>query len=581
MHEVHEFGLIVLLVSTGFALAVVSSRLSERLRDSRAGDLPDRRGAALGRLPLARRHLDRTVERIGVVALTVILFDGGTRIGLRRLRTVAVPVLSLGILGTFATAGLVTLAAHWLLDFSWITSGLIGAAIAPTDPAVMFSVLGRREVSGRTGTILEAESGANDPVGIALMIGMIEFATSRDGTLWTVVREFALEMSIGLAVGVAGAYVLLTPCGGFRCPWRGCIRCARSPPPGVIYGVASILHGSGFLAVFVAGILVGDERAAVQGRDRAFFTSLASLAEIVMFVALGLTIHVTDLPWTSGATALVLAIVVALVARPLVVGVLLLPAGLRVGERLFVMWGGLKGAVPIFLAAFAILAGVDERGPDLRHRLRGRRAFGGRSGLDDPARRLARGRADAARPARAAERPSVRVEALAGLAAELSFALHLDETLRRRHPRLAELRVQRLRCVHVHVDADEVDERARPHRPAGAVGHRRVEILGRDSAFVEDADAVVQQRDQDPVDDEARRVVAVHRPLARLLRPLVSDPYGIVARTARADDLDERQHGRRVEEVHADDALRMLRRLRDVGDGESRRVRREDGVRAA
>jgi len=205
MHEAHTFGLIVLVVSAGFALAVLSSRISERIL------LP---GPALFLLaaavlsdifPTLGKVEIRTVERIGVVALIVILFDGGSRIGFRRLRTALVPVLLLGLPGTFATAGLVALAAHWLLGFSWITSGLAGAAIAPTDPAVMFSVLGRREVAGSTGTILEAESGANDPVGIALMIGMIDFATSDNGTAWTVVREFALQMVVGLAVGVGGA----------------------------------------------------------------------------------------------------------------------------------------------------------------------------------------------------------------------------------------------------------------------------------------------------------------------------------------------------------------------------------------
>ena len=163
MHEVHTFGLVVLLVAAAFALAVLSSRVSERV------SLP---GPALFLLaaavlsdvfPSLGKLQIRTVERIGVVALVVILFDGGSRIGLRRLRTAIVPVLLLGLPGTFATAGIVALAAHWLLGFSWITSGLVGAAIAPTDPAVMFSVLGRREVSGRTGTILEAESGATTP----------------------------------------------------------------------------------------------------------------------------------------------------------------------------------------------------------------------------------------------------------------------------------------------------------------------------------------------------------------------------------------------------------------------------------
>jgi potassium/hydrogen antiporter len=360
MHEVHEFGLIVLLISTGFALAVISSRVSERLRIPGpalfliAAALLSDAFPSLGDLSI------RTVERIGVVALVVILFDGGSRIGLRRFRSAALPVLSLGVVGTFATAGLTTLAAHWLLSFSWITSGLIGAAIAPTDPAVMFSVLGRREVSGRTGTILEAESGANDPVGIALMIGMIEFATSDNGTMWTVVREFALEMSIGLLVGVAGAYGLLFALRRLALPAAGLYPLRTLAAAGVIYGVASTLHGSGFLAVFVAGIIVGDERAPYEDEIESFFTSLASLAEIVMFVALGLTIDFTGLSAAVWRDGVVLAVVVALVARPLVVWALLLPTRLRVGERLFVAWSGLKGAVPIFLAAFAILAGVED-----------------------------------------------------------------------------------------------------------------------------------------------------------------------------------------------------------------------------
>jgi cell volume regulation protein A len=360
MHEVHDFGVIVLLVATAFALAVITSRLSERLRIPGpalfliAAALLSDAFPSLGDLSI------RTVERIGVVALVVILFDGGSRIGLRRLRTAALPILSLGIVGTFATAGVTMLAAHWLLGFSWITSGLIGAAIAPTDPAVMFSVLGRREVGGRTGTILEAESGANDPVGIALMIGMIEFATSDDGTVWTVVREFALEMSVGLAVGVAGAYMLLLALRRLSLPSPALYPLRTLAAAGVIYGSASSLHGSGFLAVFVAGLIVGDERSPYKNEIESFFTSLASLAEIVVFVALGLTIDLTGLSGAVWLDGVVLAVVLALVARPLVVGALLLPTRLRVGERLFVMWGGLKGAVPIFLAAFAILAGVED-----------------------------------------------------------------------------------------------------------------------------------------------------------------------------------------------------------------------------
>jgi len=223
----------------------------------------------------------------------------------------------------------------------------------------MFSVLGRREVSGRTGTILEAESGANDPVGIALMIGMIEFATHDDATFWTVVREFSLQIAVGFAVGVAGAYGLVLLMRHVRLPSAGLYPVRTLAAAGVIYGAASVLHGSGFLAVFIAGIVAGDERTPYTEDVERFMTSLASLAEIAVFVALGLTIDLTSLSGRTWLDGLVLAVVLALVARPAVVGLLLLPARLRVGERLFVMWSGLKGAVPIFLAAFAILAGVE------------------------------------------------------------------------------------------------------------------------------------------------------------------------------------------------------------------------------
>jgi potassium/hydrogen antiporter len=359
--EVHEFGTIVLLVAAAFSAAVLASRLTEKLAIPAPALFLLAAAVSSDVFPSIGERLSiRTVERIGVIALVVILFDGGTRIGLRRLRAAALPVVSLGVLGTFATAAVMTVAAHWLLDFSWTTAGLIGAAIAPTDPAVMFSVLGRREIGGRTGTILEAESGANDPVGIALMIGMIEFATTDNATVWTIVREFLLEMSIGLAVGIAGGYALLWVMRRLALPNAGLYPLRTLAAAGVVYGAASVLHGSGFLAVFVAGLLVGDVDVPYKEDVERFFTSLATLAEIVVFVALGLTIHLTGLSGRVWLDGVVLALVLALVARPLAVGALLLPARLRVGERLFVMWSGLKGAVPIFLAAFAILAGVQD-----------------------------------------------------------------------------------------------------------------------------------------------------------------------------------------------------------------------------
>jgi cell volume regulation protein A len=281
-------------------------------------------------------------------------------VGWRRFRSSAVPISSLGVLGTFGTAAVIAFFAQVLLDFDWTTAFIIGAALAPTDPAVMFSVLGKREVGGRAGTILEGESGANDPVGIALMIGMLEFATHDDATVWTIVIEFSVEMAVGLAVGVVGGAALLWSMRHVSLPNEGLYPIRVLAMAGVVFGVASVLHGSGFLAVFIAGLLIGDARAPYKVEIERFHTALASLAEIVAFVALGLTIDVTDIfgggRWLDG---LLLAVVLAVVARPLVCGLLLLPARLTTGERLFVLWGGLKGAVPILLAALALIAGIE------------------------------------------------------------------------------------------------------------------------------------------------------------------------------------------------------------------------------
>ena len=191
MSEIPDFGLIVLVVSAGVSLALFGRAITERLAIPSAALFLVAAAVVSDLVPRIHDEISFvTVERIGVVALIVILFEGGLDIGWRRFRAAAVPILSLGILGTFASAALIAVAAHVLFDLSWITSGMLGAALAPTDPAVTFSVLGGREIHGRTGTILKGESGANDPVGIALMIGMIELATADHGSFWTVVEEF-------------------------------------------------------------------------------------------------------------------------------------------------------------------------------------------------------------------------------------------------------------------------------------------------------------------------------------------------------------------------------------------------------
>jgi len=362
MGDMVDFGRVILFVSGALLLAIGVRMVAGRLAVPAAGlllvaaaaasDLSDRLDGVL---------TFEDVQRIVTLALVVILFEGGSNIGLRRFRRSAGPIVALGVLGTFGTAALVAVAAHYALGFSWTVAGLLGAALAPTDPAVTFSVLAGRDVGGRSGTILEGESGFNDPVGIALMIGMVELATHDDASLWTIVDEFVREMSIGLVVGVAGALALAALIRRAPLPDRTLYPIAVILAVGAIYGTATVATGSGFLAVFVAGILVGDMQYAARKAVRSFNSALTDLGELAAFVALGLTVDLALIGdaglWWQG---LVLAALLGLVIRPLVVTPLLLPVRLDWGERGFVVWSGLKGAVPILLASLAVVNGTDD-----------------------------------------------------------------------------------------------------------------------------------------------------------------------------------------------------------------------------
>ena len=359
MHDLTSFGLTVLLVAGALSAALAASKLSARTSIPSAALFLVAAAVASDLFPSLVVSI-RSVEQVGTVALIVILFDGGTSIGLRRFRGAAIPIASLGILGTFATAGLVALFVHGAFGLGWITAGLLGAAIAPTDPAVMFSVLGDREIGGRTGTILEGESGANDPVGIALMLGMIELATHSGASFWVVVRVFGEQMSIGLAIGIAGGLLESRLLRRVALPSAGLYSVRTLALAGVVYGAAATAHGSGFLAVFVAGLIVGDVQAPFKREIEVFQDGLSTIAEVLVFVTLGLTISISSLGASRWLEGLAIAAFVAFVARPIVASALLAPAHLRRGERLFVTWGGLKGAVPILLAAFALAQHVHD-----------------------------------------------------------------------------------------------------------------------------------------------------------------------------------------------------------------------------
>ncbi|HTK66879.1 MAG TPA: cation:proton antiporter [Pseudonocardia sp.] len=376
MDDVLPFGLVIGVFSLAGLMAVLSNRVSERILVPAPAIFLAAAAVASDLVPSLAEVPVLTVQRVVTVMLILLLFDGGMHIGWARFRTTTTPILLVGVLGTALTAAGVAAAAHFALGLDWRSGLLLGIALAPTDPAVVFSVLGRREVSGRSGTLLEGESGANDPVGIAAMAAVLAVtATGPGGTGgpgegagagdsgWTALGhglgEFAMEMVVGGAVGVAGAYLLSLAMRRLPLPTGALYPLQTLLGAGAIYGLATLAHGSGFLAVFVAGILVGDIRAPYKADIERFHSSLASLAEIVAFAMLGLTVSLAKLAeggaWIAG---LVLAVLLALVIRPALVGLLLLPLKLDAGERLFVMWAGLKGAVPILLGTYLLSAAV-------------------------------------------------------------------------------------------------------------------------------------------------------------------------------------------------------------------------------
>jgi cell volume regulation protein A len=363
MGETQVFGVAVLVAAIGLVAAIAANALGSRLRIP-APALFLIAAAVVSDVFPVLAHVPLVVdERIVTVALILILFDGGMHIGWRRFKAAAGATTWVGVAGTAVTAAAVALVAHLLFGLDWRAALLLGAALSPTDPAVVFSVLGQRDIQGRSGTILEGESGVNDPVGIALLAALLA-AGSGAGAVVNGVLDFALQMVVGTAVGAVGGLLLGMLMRRVRLPNESLYAIRTIAFAALIYGVATLLHGSGFLAVFLAGILVGDRGGPYGNEVRRFSGGLSSLAEIVAFTVLGLSVSWTQVLRPEVLLpGLALAALLILVIRPVLVGLLLAPIRLAAGERAFVLLAGLKGAVPILLGVLireAHVPGADE-----------------------------------------------------------------------------------------------------------------------------------------------------------------------------------------------------------------------------
>ncbi|MEO9138122.1 MAG: cation:proton antiporter [Jatrophihabitans sp.] len=359
MNDLIPFAEITLGLALALLLAVGSNRFAEWVRVPAPALFLIAAAVVAEFIPKLGKLGILTDQRIVTIALVMILFDGGMHIGWGRMRPALGGVAWLGVAGTLVTTAALAVGVHLLFGFDWRSALIIGAALAPTDPAVVFSVLGRREISGRSGTMLEGESGANDPVGIALMISLLGAAGGGVSAVGSGVAHFALQIAVGLVVGVGGGWLLLQLMRKLPLPNAALYPVQTIAFALVLFGLATAVEGSGYLAVFIAGIYVGDERAPYKREIEHFAGALASIGEIVAFVVLGLSVNL-DRVFSDNRIwiGLGIAALLVLVVRPVLVGLLLLPVSLDRGERAFVLFSGLKGAVPILLGTYVLVENV-------------------------------------------------------------------------------------------------------------------------------------------------------------------------------------------------------------------------------
>jgi cell volume regulation protein A len=299
-----------------------------------------------------------TAYLVGSVALALILFDGGLRTRYASFRSVFAPALVLATIGVLLTAALTTPAAKYMLDLGWTEAFLVGAVVASTDAAAVFFLIHARglRLRPRVGATLEVESGSNDPFAVFLTIVLIELLLSGEGTWQHVLGTLAAQAILGTVLGMVGGRTIvlalnrLSLAQGLHAPFvtTGAL---------VIFGLASFAHASGFLAVYLAGLVVGNRPTRAHNTVVVFLDAATWLAQIVMFVLLGLLASPTRLA-EHALPGLAVAMTLMVLARPVAVFCCLAPFRFAWREKLFMSWVGLRGAVGIFLASMPLMVGL-------------------------------------------------------------------------------------------------------------------------------------------------------------------------------------------------------------------------------
>ncbi len=298
-------------------------------------------------------------QTVGVVALALILFEGGLAMGWKELRPVLGVASSLATFGTLLTAVITGLLTAWVLDFSTLQAMLIGGIVASTDGAAVFSLLRGSTIKKRLARTLEGEAGLNDPVAILLVIGFIEWIETPGYGVAEMAKLFIEELAIGAAVGLLVGFIAERGIRAVGDITTGLYPVATVATAASAFGLAQVLHGSGFLAVFIAGLILGSVRLPAKRTIADFHDGVAWVSQIAVFLVLGLLFSPGSLPdlW---AEALFVTLVLMFIARPVAVYASTFFAHFRFREVALLQWAGMRGAVPIVLATFPLNEHISE-----------------------------------------------------------------------------------------------------------------------------------------------------------------------------------------------------------------------------
>jgi potassium/hydrogen antiporter len=296
---------------------------------------------------------------IGIVALALILFEGGLTASFGEIRTVLGSALSLAFIGTLVTAVITGLTAWWIFDLTLLEGLLLGSIVAATDGAAIFALLRGSTLRRKVAFTLEGESGLNDPLSVLLVIGFIDWIQKPGYSIVDMLALLLRELGVGLAVGLAVGWLAIQGLRRVRLGAEAAYPIASLSVAALAYGGASVLHGSGFFAVYLVGLALASRPIPAKRAVTVFHQGLAGLAQVTMFLVLGLLVFPSQL----GGVALegtLLALILVFVARPVATFVATATSSFNLREKIVLSWAGLRGAVPVVLATFPVIAAVSE-----------------------------------------------------------------------------------------------------------------------------------------------------------------------------------------------------------------------------